>query len=63
MIDSAPSNGIIVSHLQMAKKKYIYKWISVAISTFAIIEEIALGAAVMSLLKNEKEDYYSQFAG
>ena len=47
----------------MEKLFHICKWIFFAISTFAIIEKIALGAAVMSLLKNEKEDYYFQFAG
>ena len=39
------------------------QFVSSAIFTFAIIEEIALEAAVMSLLKNGKEDYYFQFAG
>ena len=48
---------------QIASFVHVCKWMSFPILTFAIIEEIALGAAVMSLLKNEKEDYYIQFAG
>ena len=41
LIEFTPSNVKKFSHLQMAKTFHICKWISFAISTFVIIEEMA----------------------